>query len=177
MHASVMAFVRERLENNHAAGKHVLEIGSYNVNGSVREIIEPMKPASYHGIDIRPGPGVDEVCDWTEREPNPNEHYDLIICCEMLEHCKDWQVAVESMKDLPPPSELIITTRSPGFPLHEEPDYWRFTIEMFRQAFSDMRVLALIPDPQVPGVFLHAASVSPTAWVDLDEIEAIPMWR
>ena len=40
-------------------GKRVLEVGSYDVNGSVRPLFEGAK--QYIGIDSRPGPGVDLV--------------------------------------------------------------------------------------------------------------------
>ena len=47
-------------------GKVVLEIGSRNVNGSLRNIIKNYEPLSYTGIDIIDGEGVDIVCDANE---------------------------------------------------------------------------------------------------------------
>ena len=43
-------------------GKRIIDIGSYNVNGSFRPILESWKPAEYVGVDIAEGPGVDVVC-------------------------------------------------------------------------------------------------------------------
>jgi hypothetical protein len=43
-------------------GKRVLELGSYIVNGSLRDIILKFGPKEYIGVDIVPGPGVDVVC-------------------------------------------------------------------------------------------------------------------
>jgi len=60
----------------------VLELGSYNVNGSVRTLW----PANvgWHGVDVRPGPGVDEVAD--ARDYNGDEGFDLVVCTETMEH-------------------------------------------------------------------------------------------
>jgi hypothetical protein len=41
------------------AGKKVFEVGSVNINGSIRSFFEN---SEYLGIDVAPGPGVDVVC-------------------------------------------------------------------------------------------------------------------
>ena len=87
--------------------------------------------ASYFGVDIRPGKGVDEVLDVARlRERFGPEVFDLVTSTEMLEHCHDWQDALYQMLSvLRPGGLLLLTTRSPGFPLHDHPaDHWRFAI-------------------------------------------------
>ena len=177
MHESVMAFVRSCMPRVKVKGQEVLEVGSRNVNGSVREIIEPQQPGSYLGVDMISGPGVDMEVDMTADEFFLTSTYDLVICTEMLEHVSDWKLAVTRMKAcVKTGGDLIITTRAPGFPLHEYPgDYWRFTIKMFLEIFDDMHICKLEPDPQVPGVFFHGVATKRTGLADLDHINAIPM--
>jgi hypothetical protein len=106
----------------------VLEVGSLDVNGTVRSVLEKAA-ASYHGVDIRPGPGVDEVLDVSRlTERFGPKAFDLVASTEMLEHCHDWQEALGQMLGvLEPGGLLLLTTRSPGFPLHDHPaDHWRF---------------------------------------------------
>ena len=69
MHGSVMAFVAEVLPPQSLAGLRVLEVGSYDVNGSVREIVQP-HCSYYVGCDIRPG----GVLVLTMRGPGANRH-------------------------------------------------------------------------------------------------------
>ena len=63
MHLSVQAFCARVITAEDVAGQHVIEAGSLNVNGSVREHVMTLGPASYTGIDLREGPGVDVVMD------------------------------------------------------------------------------------------------------------------
>jgi SAM-dependent methyltransferase len=156
MHESVMNFVRQALTVDEVAGKSVLEVGSYNVNGSVRSVIEPLRPAEYIGVDMRPGPDVDLVMSAAELTKFFGVQFDVVVSAEMLEHAEDWRAAVRSMKGvLKPGGVLLLTTRSKGFPLHEYPsDFWRFEVLDMRKIFADMDLRELAPDPQVPGVFV-----------------------
>ena len=106
----------------------MLEVGSLDVNGTVRAVLGHAV-ASYYGVDIRPGPGVDEVLDVARLSDRFGPRaFDLVTSTEMLEHCFDWQDALFQMLNvLRPGGLLLLTTRSPGFPLHDHPaDHWRF---------------------------------------------------
>src|SRR5690606_27806966 len=54
MHESVLAWVAGQVHARGLAALDVIELGSYDVNGSVR----PLFVGDYTGIDMRPGPGV-----------------------------------------------------------------------------------------------------------------------
>lgn len=155
MHESVLQFVSGCLYRNEVEGKSVLEVGSYNVNGSVRGLVMAYCPKSYWGIDICEGPGVDEVCPVTEYKKQL--WHDLVISTEMLEHAEKWQESLEQMC-LIASETLILTARGPGFPYHNPPDYWRFRPHDLTRAveYFGLKVVLCGGDPQVPGVFLKA---------------------
>jgi len=96
-----------------------------------------------------------------------------VISTEMLEHVEDWRPIVEQLKILVKPKGLLlITTRSPGFPYHPYPiDVWRYTLEDFRNIFSDMEILAVCSDWQVPGVFIKARKPDPYTPRNLSKME------
>jgi SAM-dependent methyltransferase len=135
----------------------------------VRAHVEALGPAKYIATDMRPGPGVDEVCS-AEQLPVYWSNADLVISTEMLEHAADWRAAVEGMIDvLKPGGVLVLTTRSDGFPLHGYPeDHWRFSVGamglILKAAGLDVERLEPDPDPQSPGVFAKARKPAGWSW-------------
>lgn len=91
-------------------GMRVLEIGSYNVNGTIR----PLWPgAHYHGIDARPGPCVDEVADGERYDGR--ESYDVVVTCETMEHARNPRAIIAAAwRSLRPGGRLILTAAGPG---------------------------------------------------------------
>lgn len=144
MHSWVLLFAAKH------ASKFVgrtLEVGSFNVNGSVRSVI----PVTI-GTDMRPGPDVDEVCTASQLIKKFGcESFDNVVSTEMLEHAEDWKNALDNMWGvLKPGGMFLLTTRSPGFPLHDYPgDYWRFTVDDMKKIFPDGVVVS---DTEAPGV-------------------------
>jgi len=154
-------------------GKHVLEVGSRDVNGSFRPRAEALRPATYIGIDLESGPGVDVVCDLLAWD---GTGYDLVICTEMLEHTYDWRSAVNAMKrKLKVGGWIVLTTRSPGFPQHDYPaDHWRFTPQLMREVFSDLDSLNIAMDTSEPGVFVAGMKIHDQLR-DLTTLHALPV--
>lgn len=174
MHPSVMDFLKRELKYSEIAGMEILEVGSQDVNGSPREVIQTLNPGKYVGVDFAAGRGVDVVLDVANLSIKfGQEAFDVVISTEMLEHAKDWRAAVQQMKDvLKVGGLLVVTTRSKGFPYHGYPhDYWRYRIEHFQQIFSDMTILTLQNDPMHPGVFLKAMKEQATGSLNLGRIE------
>lgn len=153
MHESVLRFVMANLFPHEVKGKRILEVGSMNVNGSVRPWVESLQPLSYHGVDIAPGPGVDEVHNVSLGIKGV---FDVVISTEMLEHAEEWQAALMNMFEAARET-LILTCRGPGFPYHNPPDFWRFRCDDLARAVpEDFVATQIIQDPQVRGVFLKA---------------------
>ena len=168
MHSSAYAFGISALSLDEVAGKSVVEAGAYDVNGSVRPYIESLGPASYTGIDMRPGPRVDMVMGAADIPAKLGENCaDIVASFEMLEHAEDWRAAVRGMiLALNPGGLLIITTRSVGFPKHDHPgDFWRYSLSDMRQIATeaDLDILKLENDWEAPGVFLKARK--PEDWL------------
>lgn len=119
-------------------GARVLEIGAYDVNGTVRDLFESAGCAAYVGVDKRMGPGVGQVINAHEiSEKLPCWlATEVVICCEMLEHDSDPFKTAEQIRLLSP-KLLIVTARGRGYPPHDTPeDYWRFMSDGLRIWFE-----------------------------------------
>ncbi|MCE5214163.1 MAG: class I SAM-dependent methyltransferase [Methanobacterium sp.] len=168
-HPSCIVFGAINLKKEDVEGKKVIEIGSYDVNGSIRSIIESLNPAEYMGVDLEEGPGVDRVC-CAEEIINcfHEEAFDVVISTEMIEHVKDWRKVISNIKKICKPGGIILlTTRSYGFPFHPSPtDFWRFEYEDMESIFSDCEILVLEKDREFPGVFIKVRK--PFRWKEKD---------
>lgn len=141
----------------------MLEGGSFNVNGSVRDwVTYNIANVNYIGLDLHEQKGYVDLISNVEKLPFRSESFDIVISTEVLEHVHNWRSAIcEIKRVLKVGGILVLTTRGPGFPLHAYPhDYWRFDIEDFKKIFSDMRVIELQEDPMAPGVFVAAIKKS-----------------
>lgn len=75
----------------------VLEVGSLNINGSVRKFFD--SPSKYIGCDLGEGDGVDIVCRGHEL-PYEDNSFDVVISCECFEHDQYWQQTFQKMINL-----------------------------------------------------------------------------
>lgn len=132
-----------------------LEVGSLDVNGSVRDLFD----GPYVGVDARPGPGVDAVMDGHGLSFTA-ESFDVVVSTEMLEHDQAfWLSLAEMGRVLRPGGHLLLTTRGNGFGRHEYPaDYWRFMPDAgpLLAKLAGCAPLSVEEDPEVPGIFIHA---------------------
>lgn len=96
----------------------VLEAGARDINGSVKSLFPG---ASWVGVDIAPGVGVDVVADFADyRHPEP---VDLVVSTEVLEHTPRWREIVEAAaKNLRPGGRVILTAASHGRAPHSAGD-------------------------------------------------------
>jgi SAM-dependent methyltransferase len=175
VHQSVYDFVTRVLGREQVEGKHVLEVGALDVNGSVRPYVTSLKPASYVGTDRRKGRRVDRVIAAEKLSTIPwGGTIDLVICTETLEHIQNWRVALWSMVFvLRQGGMLVLTTRSEGFPRHEHPDdHWRFDRRDFDSALIPWEVVACERDPEAPGMFLAARKTQTIPMDIFDRIRA-----
>jgi SAM-dependent methyltransferase len=152
-------FGQRALTREIVAGRRVLEVGALDVNGSLRPHVTSLGPASYLGVDIEAGPGVDEIADARDLVARfGRESFDVVITTEMVEHTREWLEVVTNLKGvLRPGGHLLVTTRSRGFRYHGYPfDFWRYEPEDLRAIFGDLEILTIERDPESPGVFMLA---------------------
>jgi SAM-dependent methyltransferase len=83
----------------------VIEIGSLNVNGTIRDLFPN---ASWIGLDRIAGPCVDVVCDAAQFVPQ--SPVDVVICCEVFEHADNWQRLIESAYQWLSPGGVFVMT-------------------------------------------------------------------
>lgn len=160
MHQSVDDFVGEQVAQLGLAGSATLEVGSLDLNGSIRHHFL----GEHVGLDIYDGPGVDVVYDG-DVMPWPDDAWPAVVSAETLEHAAEfWTLAAEMVRVLAPGGWLILTTRANGFPDHAVPhedggagaDRWRFMPGALRELFERLGLVLVQewPDPQAPGIFL-----------------------
>ena len=95
--------------------QRVLEVGSLNINGTVRDFFEN---CAYTGIDIGPGPGVDIVISGADYKA-PDESFDIAVSAECFEHNPEWRETFSNMVRLVRPGGLIaFTCAGEGRPEH-----------------------------------------------------------
>lgn len=126
--------VKKFLEEHDLKGKKVLDVGSLDVNGSLRE---DFKDCDYTGVDMREGPNVDFVLNGHELSTQFQEEFDLVVCFDTLEHDDlFWLTLGEMRKVLKSGGWLIIGAPSINHPIHRHPkDYYRFTEDSFQDVF------------------------------------------
>lgn len=81
----------------------VIEIGSLNINGTLRDIFN--RSHIYIGVDLQAGSGVDVISKGHE-VTFQNESFDVALSSECFEHDEDWVKTFKKMIDL---------TKSKGF--------------------------------------------------------------
>lgn len=98
-------FVKRRVPQ-YFEGARVLEIGSLDINGTVRS---HFSGCEYVGLDIAPGKGVDVVCEGQAYDA-PDATFDVVISCEAMEHNPHWVETMANMFRLAKPGGLVLMT-------------------------------------------------------------------
>lgn len=124
----------------------IAEIGSLDINGSVRDFF--VLPEKYVGCDLGPGRGVDLVCAGHEL-PFDDNTFDVAISCECFEHDRHWVKTFAKMIALVRDQGLVVfscatTGRKEhgthGHGANEAPftnDYYRnLTADDFKEQFD-----------------------------------------
>ena len=125
MHDTAEAIGGYFLSTYSKSGDTVVEIGAYNVNGTIRGYAHP--EAKYIGVDITSGPDVDVVAPDEQSIPLPSHSADIVIATSVFEHSSFfWQTMLEMLRITKEGGVLYISAPSNGW-YHRHPnDNWRF---------------------------------------------------
>jgi cyclopropane fatty-acyl-phospholipid synthase-like methyltransferase len=146
MHVQAHGFIAHHATT--LAPARVLEIGSLDVNGSVRTLFPG---AAYHGIDVVDGPGVDEVADaadWHASTP-----FDVVVSTEVLEHAPRWRdVVANAWEALGTGGVLLLTCATDPREPHSAVDGWALRTGEWYGNIAPREVISVV------------ATLRPSAW-------------
>jgi SAM-dependent methyltransferase len=109
MHPTQFGYVRDLVRRHMAKVPRVWDIGGFDVNGTHRPIFDQLG-IKYRGVDLHPGPNVDDVVagpyDWA---PLPESGCEALVSGSCLEHVEaPWLWALEAERRLAPGGILIV---------------------------------------------------------------------
>jgi len=110
MHAEVERFLTDckaRFPKFFEPPSRVLDVGSYDVNGSPRRWFDA--GCAYLGVDCQPSPDVNLVAD-AHALPFKDGFFDVVVSTEALEHAKDWPGVAREMVRLVRLGGLVVLT-------------------------------------------------------------------
>lgn len=119
----------------------VLDVGSYDVNGTYRPLIE-RRGWHYTGLDMAPGPNVDIVPDEPFVYPLDDDSFDVVISGSTMEHVTAiWRWVPELVRVMKPGGVLVIITHW-QFVEHKYPvDCWRIMPDGMAFLFDECGLL------------------------------------
>ena len=105
----------------------VLDVGSYDVNGSYKHLFNEQK-YNYTGLDMEDGPNVDIVLrnpyDWSAIE---TDSFDVVISGQVFEHAEFFWITMDEMTRVLKQDGLLCLILPNGFGEHRYPvDCYRF---------------------------------------------------
>lgn len=143
MHAESYALMDEMLHRSCICGNSadVLDVGSYNVNGTFRPLVEG-RGWRYTGLDTVAGPNVDVVARDPFLFPFGDGAFDVVISGSTMEHVTAiWRWLPELVRVLRPGGFLAVHTHW-KFPEHRYPvDCWRILPDGMRYLFDQTEAL------------------------------------
>src|SRR5215207_8155172 len=98
------SIVKDLFVRPHQPGLKVLEVGSYDISGSVRQ---HFAGCDYTGVDLIPGPGVDVVGSGHEIAFDDGS-FDLTVSSECFEHNPYWLETFVNMHRMTRPGGLVV---------------------------------------------------------------------
>jgi SAM-dependent methyltransferase len=143
----------------------VYEFGAYRVPGQehLPQVRDFFPGRRFVGCDLRPGPGVDQLCDLHDIDL-PESSVGTALLFDTIEHVREpWRAMAELRRCLIPGGVLLMTSVW-YFPVHAFPDdYFRFTASGFRSLLEsfDSVVVASCGLERLPHTVVGLGSKGP----------------
>ena len=114
-HSQQRDFFLEVKEQNPEAfiDVEVLEVGSLNINGTVRDFFQSKR---YVGVDVGAGRDVDVICNGEDLD-YPDNSFDVAVSAECFEHNPEWLATFRNMWRMSK-KYVMMTCASTGRPEH-----------------------------------------------------------
>ena len=129
----------KRFSTHFQTAQTILEVGSQNINGSIRDFFS--EQSTYLGIDIGPAQDVDLIIPG-ELIQLPTGWADISVSTECFEHAKNWKDVLANMIRVTKPTGLVILTfagfgRATHGTLDSEPESSPFTVSYYKNLVPD----------------------------------------
>lgn len=125
MHDTAMRIGRLFFQSYVADAKTIIEIGGKIGNGSLRTVAP--RDASYIGVDLEPGNGVDLLLTDDGKIPVGDDTADCAIASSVFEHdVFFWATFLELLRVTKPGGYVYVNAPSNGATHRHPGDYWRF---------------------------------------------------
>ncbi|HTC11425.1 MAG TPA: methyltransferase domain-containing protein [Acetobacteraceae bacterium] len=125
MHPSAMDLGCQLFQTRVAGVRRVLDIGSRDLNGSLRDV--PPPDIAYVGIDIERGKGGDMVLDDPYRYPFADGAFDMIVSTSCFEHDRMFWLTFLGILRVIRNGGIIYSNAASNGHYHAHPlDNWRF---------------------------------------------------
>lgn len=150
MHKSSLEHVSRLVESylSDAQAIQVLDIGSYDVNGSYKQFFS--KPGwKYTGVDLAAGPNVDVVLTSPYRFPIKSYSIDVIVSGQAFEHIEYfWLSWLEMARMVKPGGLIFLLAPSRGYEHRHPQDCWRFYPDSYKALanYANMELLEVKTD-------------------------------
>lgn len=141
MHPESHALMKQMLDKANGDMLQVLDVGSLDVNGSFRPLVEG-RGWLYTGLDLQAGANVDVVADDPYWYPLVDNSFDVVMSGSTMEHVKAiWLWLPELVRLIKPGGWLLLHTHW-SFPEHRYPvDCWRIMPDGMRFLFDETGLL------------------------------------
>lgn len=123
----------------------ILDVGSYNINGSYKLLFSGHSDWEYKGLDIRTGPNVNLVAKTPYDWKLGKKKYDVIISGQCLEHTEAPWLWIKEMVKYLKKDGLVCIIAPWAWNIHNHPiDCWRVLPDGMRYLLGDWAGLEVL---------------------------------